>query len=133
MLKSNRCLFSLAGALILVSSVASGQIVFNERTSGDLQIVDYSGKPPYKRQVIAADELDSDSAIEEMVNSVLVVTGSRRRSGPPGKSLPAQVASIERVSQADISQIARFEETDSSVRDIRRWRGAPGKGRKLVH
>ena len=112
---------------------ASAQVVINETSAGDLQIVVYSGKPPYKRQFISDSELDSDSVFEKIHDSVLVVTGSSRRSGPPGKSLPAQVANIERVSEEDITQMARFEETDSSVRDVRRWRGAPGKGRKLVH
>jgi len=124
-------LISLTGALLLASAGTSAQTVVNETLAGDLQVVNYSGKPPFKRQIIPASERASYPVFDEIEDSVLISTSSNRRRGAPGKSLPAQVARVERVARGDIANIARFEEVERN-RDMRMWRGAPGKGRRLA-
>ena len=119
MKNAKRYLISFTGALLLASAGTSAQTVVNETSAGDLQVLNYSGKPPFKRQLIQADD------------RVLISTSSKRRTGAPGKSLPAQVARVERVAMEDIANIARFEEVESN-RSTRMWRGAPGKGRRLA-
>ncbi len=126
-----RYLVSFTGALLLASAGTSAQTVVNETSAGDLQVINYSGKPPFKRQLIQANERTSYPVFDEMQDSVLVSTSSKRRRGAPGKFLPAQVARVERVAAEDIANIARFEEVESN-RDVRMWRGAPGKGRRLA-
>ena len=121
------CLLSIASVLTLASAGLSAQTVVNETSDGDLMVVDYKGKPPFRRQVVSAGDSADFARFEELQDTVLVVTSASRRSGPPGKSLPAQQARFERIPEADISQFARFEETDAG--STRMWRGAPGKGR----
>jgi len=93
--------------------------------------VDYSGKPPYKRTVVSKEDSADFARFEALEDTVLVATSAKRRAGPPGKSLPRQQARFERVPEADISQFARFEESEP-VNSARMWRGAPGKGRPLL-
>ena len=65
-----------------------------------------------------------------MVDSVMVTSESTGRSGPPGKMITSDPVRVERVPASDISQYARFEETEESAADNRRSRrGPPGKGR----
>ena len=131
MKNAKRYLISFTGALLLASAGTSAQTVVNETSAGDLQVVNYSGKPPFKRQLIQADDRASYPMFNAIEDSVLISTSSKRRTGAPGKSLPAQVARVERVAMEDISNITRFEEVESN-RSTRMWRGAPGKGRRLA-
>lgn len=119
------------GILALGCSVLSAQTVVNETSTGDLMVIDYSGKPPFKRKLVRSQDRAEFARFESIQNTVLVSTSASRRSGPPGKNLPAQQARFERVPEADISQFARFEETDKAG-SSRMWRGAPGKGRPRV-
>lgn len=119
---------TLLAALSMGATSASAQTVVNTTASGDLQVVDYSGKPPFKRRTISSEDAADFQRFEAINDTVLVATSSPRRVGAPGKSLPRQVRSFERVPTADISQFARFEETTDSD-SPRMWRGAPGKGR----
>lgn len=122
------CLLSITGVLTLASAGLSAQTVVGETAGGDLMVVDYKGKPPYKRRIVSADNSAEFARFEALQDTVLVTTSAGRRSGPPGKSLPLQQARVERVPEADISQFARFEETGAAG-STRMWRGAPGKGR----
>ena len=129
MLKLKTILLSTAVIFSLGSGAVSAGTVVKETPDGRLMVVDFNGKPPHKRQFISTEHPEF-ARYADLSNSVSIATASVKRSGPPGKSLPAQVARIESVNEADISQFARFEETDSAP-DARMWRGAPGKGRPL--
>ncbi|MGA0935941.1 MAG: hypothetical protein ACO3R5_12540 [Pseudohongiellaceae bacterium] len=117
----------MAGALFLGANGAAAQTVVTPTADGDLRVVDYSGKPPYKRSIIRAEDSADFARFETLQETVLVATSTSRRMGPLGKSLPRQRASLERVLESQIAQFARFEESDSPA-STRRWRGAPGKG-----
>jgi len=121
-------ILALAGLCALATGGVSAQSVVGQTPEGDLLVVDYQGKPPYKRRIISAQDSAEFARYEAINNSVVVTTGSERRNGPAGKSLPAQFARVQRVNEAELSQFARFEETDSTG-SKRMWRGAPGKGR----
>lgn len=121
-------LLALAGLFSLGTTGLSAQTVVGETADGDLRIVDYRGKPPFARKIVSEENSAEFARFEALDDTVLVATGTSRRSGAPGKSLPAQRARIERVNEADISQFARFEESDAAG-STRMWRGAPGKGR----
>jgi len=120
-------LLTMASALLLVSAAASAQTVANTTSNGDLQVVNYSGKPPFKRKTVSPGDADFER-YQTFEETVLVATSRPRRAGPPGKSLPVQQTRFDRVPEADISQFARFEETDSAG-SARMFRGAPGKSR----
>ena len=120
-------ILALAGLCALATSGVSAQTVIGKTPDGDLRVVDYKGKPPYKRRIISVQDAEF-ARFEEINNSVVVTTGSDRRNGPAGKALPAQFARVQRVNEAELSQFARFEETESTG-SKRMWRGAPGKGR----
>ena len=122
------CLLTVAGILTFTCAGLSAQTVVRESTNGDLKVIDFNGKPPFKRRTISAEDSAEFARFETINDTVLVATSASRRSGPPGKSLPAQQARFERVNEADISQFARFEESDDAG-STRMWRGAPGKGR----
>lgn len=116
------------GMAALLSAGAFAQVSVREAGNGDLIVVDYKGKPPFKRQVISADERADFARFEAINDTVLVATSNSRRAGPPGKNLPLQQARFERVPQDQVVNIARVEETDGAGA-TRMWRGAPGKGR----
>lgn len=122
------CLLTIASVFTLATASLSAQTVVSETPEGDLRVVDYKGKPPFKRKTISAKDSAEFARFEALNETVLVATSASRRAGPPGKSLPRQQARFERVPEADISQFARFEETDAAG-STRMWRGAPGKGR----
>lgn len=124
-------ILALAGICSLAATGLSAQTVVSETPDGDLRVVDYSGKPPFERRIIRAEDSADFARFEALEDTVMVATGTSRRGGPAGKSLPAQWARVERVNEADISQFARFEETDAAG-SSRMWRGAPGKGRALT-
>lgn len=126
-MKKTFSLALMAGAMFLGANGAAAQTVVSQTADGDLRVVDYSGKPPYKRSIIRAEDTAEFARFEALQDTVLVATSTSRRAGPPGKSLPRQQASFERVPESQIAQFARFEESDSAA-GTRRWRGAPGKG-----
>ena len=115
-------------AIALISTPLSAQTVVREVANGDLLVVNYSGKPPFKRQTVSRDHAlyARYAALNE---SVMIASATTDRAGPPGKSLPAQSARMERIPEAEITRFARFEETDRAGQS-RMWRGAPGKGRR---
>lgn len=116
-------IMSVGAATVLAGTVVS------ETSDGRLMVIDTRGKPPHKRQFISPSSADY-ARYADLADNVTIATSTTRRSGPPGKSLPAQAARIESVNEADISQFARLEESDSAA-SSRMWRGAPGKGRQL--
>lgn len=123
------CTLTTSSLFLASFGVAAGTVV-TEKNNGDLMVVEFKGKPPHKRRVISTNDTADYARFEEYSESVLVATNADRRSGPAGKSLPAQQARIERVPLSEITQFARFEETEnSSSSNTRLWRGAPGKGR----
>ena len=130
MLKLKSILLSTAVIMSMGAGAVSAATVVSETSDGRLMVVDTKGKPPHKRQFISPGSADY-ARYADLADNVTIATSSTRRSGPPGKSLPAQVARIESVNEADISQFARFEESDSAA-SARMWRGAPGKGRPLA-
>ena len=52
----------MAGALFLGANGAAAQTVVTPTADGDLRVVDYSGKPPYKRSIIRAEDSAGDRA-----------------------------------------------------------------------
>lgn len=44
---------ALAGLCALATSGVSAQTVIGKTPDGDLRVVDYKGKPPYKRRIIS--------------------------------------------------------------------------------
>ena len=122
-------LFPMISVLALASAGVFGQTSVRETSGGDLLVIDYQGKPPFKRKLVSAEEGSDFARFEEVSETVMVNTSISRRSGAPGKSLTLQRARMERVPVSEITQFARFEETEERAGSARMWRGAPGKGR----
>tara|TARA_R110000772_G_scaffold268096_1_gene394121 strand:+ start:2996 stop:3343 length:348 start_codon:yes stop_codon:yes gene_type:complete len=108
-----------------------GATVVRQTSDGGLMVIEFNGKPPHKRRFISPEDEQAYARYAPFVDSVLVATSnSRNRVGPPGKNLPTQRTSFERIDPSDISRFARFEESEraASATHRRFWRGAPGKG-----
>ena len=125
-------LFPMISVLALASAGVVAQTAVRETGGGDLLVVDYQGKPPYKRKQINVDERSDYARFQQINNTILVVTSINRRSGAPGKSLPIQRAQLKRVPVSAITQFARFEETEKRTGSARMWRGPAGKGRPVL-
>ena len=124
----------LAGALAgitlgLAALPAGAQTTVRQIDADTLQVVDYSGKPPFQRRVITREGSPQQFAryagLVDYDPQPLFASGGR--AGPPGKSLPAQRARVSGDIE-EISEFARFEESSEPATSPRRWRGAPGKG-----
>jgi len=74
----------MAGALFLGANGAAAQTVVTPTADGDLRVVDYSGKPPYKRSIIRAEDSADFARFEESDSPA----STRRWRGAPGKGLP---------------------------------------------
>lgn len=121
-------LLSLACAGLFFSMGTAGQTVVRQLDNGQLSVVDYTGKPPFKRRLVSEQDGELWQRYSALVDSVRVADTRMAQAGPPGKNRPAQVARIDRVPAAELTTFARFEETGEPA-NTRLWRGAPGKGR----
>ena len=108
---------------------AAAQTTVRQIDADTLQVIDYSGKPPFQRRVITRDGTPSQFArFAELVDhDPQPLFASSGRAGPPGKSLPAQRVRVSG-DAAEIAEFARFEESGEAPGSARRSHGAPGKG-----
>lgn len=116
---------------VFAASAVSADTVVRRLDDNSLLVVDYSGKPPFKRQVVALDELSStELARFELMTRPVEIDSSRIgetitvvefRGKPPYKR---QVIEIDATNAA---QFAQFEEV-SEVAEQRPLRPRfPGK------
>lgn len=125
--------FMLAGALTgitfgLAALPSAAQTTIRQIDPDTLQVVDYSGKPPFQRRVITREGSPQQFArfAELSDYDPQPLFASSGRAGPPGKSLPAQRVRISG-DAGEIAEFARFEESSDPAPTPRRWRGPPGK------
>lgn len=127
MQKSTLGLLSLTLGLTVVMTplAADAGTVVHQIDDENLMVINYQGKPPFKRTLINVSDTAAFARFEAQVSSSAVDVESvhKVRRGAPGKQL-----SVVRRNAASGGQVefARFEETSES-RQLRRWRGAPGK------
>ena len=113
-------------ALILAtpgSASAEGEQVRNAGSITVMKPVHFRGKPPYRRAAVAI-------GTEDPMARQLVSTGTH--VGPPGKQGAwKRRAFVENTTP--VEEFARFE-ADPGAKSLPRrpWRGAPGKGRRLL-
>lgn len=121
------------GLSAITGSTLFANTVVQQIDADTLRVVEYSGKPPFKRRTIS-----------QASNPVLYARYADRigydpqplfaveRRGAPGKSLPGQARRVS-ADAREVAEFARFEETgaDEQRSDGRMWRGAPGKARAL--
>lgn len=133
MRKTSFALGGLGALLLGVTALpAAGDTTVRRIDNDTLMVIDYSGKPPFKRRFVDQGESPVEFArFEEMTDGTLTVGAVSRRSGPPGKSLPGQRARVTS-DAGEIAEFARFEESGEESSSPRMWRGAPGKGRPLL-
>jgi hypothetical protein len=114
------------------SAHANAQSSIKLLDADTVRVVDYSGKPPHKRQTISRDrqpELFAYYAERVDYAPQPLLASESRRSGAPGKNLPRNPLRVTG-DPMEIAEFARFEEADDAeVKAPRNWRGAPGKGR----
>jgi hypothetical protein len=104
----------MAGAADNDKSVVEGERVW---------IVDYSGRPPFKRRAVTAAEF---ARFEEAKRSEAPKVGERVRVVNYQGRPPFRRQLVE-IDENDVAEFARFEETKPASTERRRF-GPPGKG-----
>lgn len=128
-MKAKRWILTVASLIfpILMHSSQAG-ISVTQVNQDTLRVVDYSGKPPYKRRMISAstapEAFDRYSSLLDHTPQALQTTN--RRSGPPGKSVGRQGIRIN-ARPIETSEPSSAPEDNGPTNPHRMWRGAPGK------
>lgn len=124
----------LAMSVVAIPAV-SAQTIVKQIDDDTLQVIDYRGKPPFKRQIISLSDTNAAefARFEERVEtSPKPFSGTARRAGPQGKSVPYARQGVSGQPE-EIAEFSRFEETDGqAAKSHRLWHGAPGKSRRLL-
>ena len=119
-MKTTHCLVALAAAAALTAPAISQAADSNAGADEGARLVtDFSGKPPFKRRVVASDSAEADTVPAVAEEGPVQVVDFR--SAPPFKR---RVVDADEIETADF---ARFEETDDAADDRSRRRGPPGK------
>jgi len=120
----------LAGLSLALSALPAAADSVRQLSGDTLQVVDFQGKPPFKRRTVSAQSNPAEFArLEALRDAQPRPLFASEQRGAPGKNLPRQ---SQRVSSepGELAEFARFEESaEPSAASARHWRGAPGKGR----
>lgn len=130
-MKTTTRLFGCVGATflaaLLVSGASAGETV-RDLGDGRALVVDFSGKPPFSRKIVAIKSLNASQA-RRLAGEATSASLGRAQSGPRGAGFGAKPPFRKRVSsqraQSDVS-FARFEEQPARDKSKVR-RGPPGK------